>query len=216
MVTIGQSPRPDVVPEVVASVGRAMTVIEAGALDGLDRAAVGRLAPQPGDETLVTRMADATEVHVAKREIVPRLGVCIQRLSRDVDVIVVLCTGVFPEFHASVPLLEPQRLVDRIAQSVVGTGGRIGVLLPAAAQAEASRCKMAEYGLAATVAVASPYGPPQEVHRAGASFRTTAVQAIVMHCIGYDTKMKVAVREQSGKPVLLARSLVAKVLEEML
>ncbi len=35
MITIGQSPRVDVVPEVAALVGRPMEVVEAGALDGL-------------------------------------------------------------------------------------------------------------------------------------------------------------------------------------
>ena len=58
MITIGQSPRPDVVPEVVALVGRPMTVVEAGALDGLSLAEVRRLAPGPMDDTLVTRMQD--------------------------------------------------------------------------------------------------------------------------------------------------------------
>ncbi|HTU03086.1 MAG TPA: AroM family protein [Candidatus Sulfotelmatobacter sp.] len=216
MITIGQSPRPDVVPEIVATVGRPMAVVEAGALDGLDHAAVRGLTPRPGDETLVTRMADATEVHVAKREIIPRLQSCIRRLSRDVDMIVVLCTGIFPEFHAPVPLLEPQRLLDRIVESVAGRGGHIGVMVPAAAQAEASRRKMEEYGLTATVAVASPYGRLDEIRRAGESFRDADVKAVVMHCIGYDAKMKTDVRQQCGKPVLLARSLVGKILEEML
>jgi protein AroM len=126
MITIGQSPRPDVVPEVVALVGRPMTVVEAGALDGLALAEVRRLAPGPTDDTLVTRMQDGVEVHVAKRHIIPRLQARIDRLGAEVDVIVLLCTGHFPEFRSVVPLLEPQGLVDRIVQAVVGPGGRSG------------------------------------------------------------------------------------------
>jgi protein AroM len=37
-----------------------------------------------------------------------------------------------------------------------------------------------------------------------------------MHCIGYTARMKEEVRRISGKPVLLARSLVGKILEETL
>jgi protein AroM len=216
MITIGQSPRPDVVPEVAALVGRPMEVIQAGALDGLGRTEVRLLAPGPADETLVTRMQDGTEVHVAKRHIIPRLQACIAQLESQVDVLVLLCTGEFPEFRAAVPLLEPQGLVDKIVQAVVGPGGRIGVMVPGATQVEGSRRKMAGYGLVATVVKASPYTGPEEVRQAAELLRTSDVKAIVMHCIGYTATMKDDARRISGKPVLLARSLVGKILEETL
>lgn len=216
MITIGQSPRPDVVPEVVALVGRPMTVVEAGALDGLSLTEVRRLAPGPMDDTLVTRMQDGVEVQVAKRHIIPRLQELIDRLGAEVDVIVLLCTGHFPDFRSAVPLLEPQGLVDKIMQAVVGPGGSVGVMVPGAAQVDGSRRKMGEYGLTATVVKASPYGDAEEVGAAAETLRATDVKAIVMHCIGYTTRMKEEVRRISGKPVLLARSLVGKILEETL
>jgi hypothetical protein len=37
-----------------------------------------------------------------------------------------------------------------------------------------------------------------------------------MHCIGYTAAMKAEVRRIGGKPVILARSIVGKVLEELL
>jgi protein AroM len=216
MITIGQSPRSDVVPEITALVGHPMDVVEAGALDGLSREEVRRLGPGPSDETLVTRMADGTEVHAAKRHIIPRIQACADRLAPGVDVIVLLCTGLFPEFHSPVPFLEPQRLVDRVVQAVAGPGGKVGVMIPAAAQAETSRWKMAEYGLTATLAVASPYADSGGIRRAAEALRDADVMTVVMHCIGYDAKMKAEVRRVSRKPVILARSLVGKILEEML
>jgi|MudIll2142460700_1097286.scaffolds.fasta_scaffold304969_1 protein AroM len=216
MITIGQSPRPDVVPEVVALVGRPMHVTEAGALDGLSLEAVRGLAPGASDETLVTRMVDGTEVHVAKRHIIPRLQGCIDRLAPAVDAIVLLCTGRFPEFHCPRPLLEPQGLVDRVLQAVAGPGGAVGVLVPGAAQVECSRRQMVSYGLTASVEAASPYAGGDEVRRAAERLRHADVSVIVMHCIGYTGAMKAEVRRLSGKPVLLARSIVGKVLEELL
>jgi protein AroM len=164
----------------------------------------------------VTRMQDGVEVQVAKRHIIPRLQECIDRLGAEVDVIVLLCTGHFPEFRSAVPLLEPQGLVDKIVQAVVGPGGRVGVMVPGAAQVDGSRRKMGEYGLTATVVKASPYGNSGEVGAAAETLRATDVNAIVMHCIGYTARMKEDVRRISGKPVLLARSLVGKILEETL
>jgi protein AroM len=216
MITIGQSPRQDVVPEVLRLVRRPLETVEAGALDGLDLGAVRALAPGAGDETLVTRMRDGSEVHLAKRHMVPRIQACIDRLAPSVEILVLLCTGRFPEFHSPRPFLEPQALVDRIVQSLAGPGGAVGVLVPGAAQVASSRAKTAGYGLVPTVVAASPYTRPEEVGRAAAVFRGSDVKLVVMHCIGYDAAMRDAVRRACEKPVLLARSLVGKILDEML
>lgn len=216
MITIGQSPRSDVVPEITALVERPMRVVEAGALDGLSLEAVRGLAPGPADDTLVTRMADGTEVQVAKRHIIPRIQACIHRLAPEADALVLLCTGRFPDFDSARPFLEPQGLVDRVVQAVAGPRGRVGVMVPAAAQIEGSRQQMASYGLTATVEVASPYAGGDEVRRAAERLSGSSVSVVVMHCIGYTAGMKAEVRRVAGKPVILARSIVGKVLEELL
>ena len=56
--TIGQAPRSDTVPAIVAELGLAVDVVEAGALDGLDDAAIAGLGPRPGEYSFATRLAD--------------------------------------------------------------------------------------------------------------------------------------------------------------
>src|SRR5204863_499772 len=58
LITIGQSPRVDVVPDMAKVIGPGVEIREAGALDGLDRAQIDALAPGAGDEILVTRPCD--------------------------------------------------------------------------------------------------------------------------------------------------------------
>ena len=82
LVTIGQSPRVDVVPDMAAILGSGVTVRERGALDGLGRAEIAALAPRPGDDILVTRLADGTAAFVAKRHIVSRVQAAIGELER--------------------------------------------------------------------------------------------------------------------------------------
>src|SRR3989442_131023 len=62
LVTIGQSPRSDVVPEMAALIGPGIEVREAGALDGLKRSEIEPLAPTGDDEILVTRPQDGSAV----------------------------------------------------------------------------------------------------------------------------------------------------------
>src|SRR3954466_3493164 len=51
-VTIGQSPRSDVVPDLLADTRMRFEVTERGALDGLEDAAIANLAPRAGEERL--------------------------------------------------------------------------------------------------------------------------------------------------------------------
>ncbi|HEV8586376.1 MAG TPA: AroM family protein, partial [Methylomirabilota bacterium] len=79
MVTVGQAPRDDVVPDMMTLLP-GVDILQAGALDGLDRAAIARLAPEGDDEILVTRLADATPVFVGKSHILPRVKARIAAL----------------------------------------------------------------------------------------------------------------------------------------
>jgi len=95
-VTIGQSPRSDVLSELRPLLGEDVTVVEAGALDGLQPDDVAGLAPGPGDAVLVTRLRDGSSVRVAHRHILPLVARQVEALARRVDVMVLLCTGSFP------------------------------------------------------------------------------------------------------------------------
>ena len=57
-VTIRQSPRPDVVPEILAETRTPIEVTERGVLDDMTLAEVRAIAPGPGEERLVSRMRD--------------------------------------------------------------------------------------------------------------------------------------------------------------
>jgi len=56
-ITIGQSPRDDVIAELVSLVP-GVRWVQAGALDGLDIEQIRALEPDPGDRPLVTRLRD--------------------------------------------------------------------------------------------------------------------------------------------------------------
>ena len=65
LITVGQSPRSDVVPDMAAILGGDVEILEAGALDGLSREQIARLAPEGDDEIIVTRLADGAPVSAA-------------------------------------------------------------------------------------------------------------------------------------------------------
>lgn len=99
-ITIGQSPRADVTPEIAPLLGPGVRVIELGALDGLTPEEIAALRPSVDDDTLVTRLRDGREALIDRRRILPRVQACIDQVQDQADLIMMLCTGTFRLFGA--------------------------------------------------------------------------------------------------------------------
>ncbi len=220
VLTIGQSPRPDgLSQDIQAVLGPSMRVVERGALDGLAESEIRALAPQAGDYQLITLLRDGRSVHLSKRVILQRLQTQIGELEEHegVDATLLMCTGQFPVFGHQKPLLLPQAALYG-AVTGIAAGGRIGALIPLETQREQARRTWRDLGVAdVEVVAASPYGedPAATVAAASAAAREAGAQALFMDCFGYDLAMKAAARQAFGGPVVLARSLAARLLMEM-
>lgn len=214
MITIGQAPRDDVVPEMEKVLGPSLRVVQAGALDGLSPAEIARLAPGVGDDALTTRVGDGTEVIVAKRAILDRLQACLDRLAGRIDTGVILCVGTFPRFRCARPVLEPDRILLAAAHAVFD-GGTLGLLIPLEQQREKTAARFRTVSERPAIAVASPYAEPGELVGAAETLRRAGTTLVAMSCMGYTQAMKALVRDVTGAPVLLPSSLLARMIAEV-
>lgn len=215
-VTIGQSPRVDVVPELQEILGLDVEIREAGALDGLTQQEIARLAPGAGDEVLVTRLADGSAVKVAAAKIHHLLERRLRALFvQGVPAVVLLCTGEFPEFQVGGLVVRPQLLLRNVVQALAG-GLRVGVIVPAAEQVEQATVRWSGVGKKLIVVAASPYEDLSQLEKAAETLAEARVEMAVMDCIGYTLAMKKRVQELAKAPAILARSLVGHVLKEFL
>lgn len=213
LVTIGQSPRPDIRGTYQAVLGDAVRIVEAGALDGLSVDEIAALAPADDDVPLVT-LAHGGEVRIGKRAITPLLQRAIDTVvAHGADVVAVLCTGHFAGLSAPVPLIEPDRVLDGFCRAIQPTG-RLGVVMPDAGQAGMMRRKWPGYDL--TLATASPYQPPTAWDAIIAAFRRSGVQAIVLDCMGFGPREKAYFAAATGVPVLCAQSATAHLIRELI
>lgn len=71
MLTIGQSPRGDIIPPFKEILGPDHEILEAGALDDVTRSEIEGLVFRPDDYLLVSRLRDGAEVKIHKRFILP-------------------------------------------------------------------------------------------------------------------------------------------------
>ena len=218
VLTIGQAPRADdTVAELRRTLGPGYAIAERGALDGLSRAAIVELAPAPGEYLLITLLADGTSVTLGKPKILSLLQRQIDTFGADgVDAILLLCTGTFPEMKAQRLVIQPQPVLYRMMIGLAGPSGRIGALTPLAGQLGQARAKWREFGVDPILGVASPYDGAGEVAGAAREVAEQGADVIFMDCMGYSLEMKARARAAAGgRPVVLARSAIARVLAEI-
>ena len=216
LVTIGQSPRSDVVPDMAAILGPAVEIREAGALDGLARSEIDALAPTGDDEILVTRLRDGTSVFVGKPKIVALVEARIAALERDgAGLTALLCTGAFPRLRATRPLIQPQPVLLGLLRGM-SWPGRLGVLTPSARHVPQTEARWRRDGFDAVVAPLSPYEEEDAaaLRRAARAMTEGGAGLIVMDCMGFRRKTRDELRALTGVPVLLANLLLARVIAE--
>lgn len=218
-ITIGQSPRVDIIPELQALLGLEGEIIEKGALDGLTSEEVARLAPQSSrDEVLVTRLVDGTSVTIADREVFPRVQQRIQELEQEVSVILLLCTGSFPPLTAKVPLLVPEPLLFHFVRGIAYNkpGFKLGVLTPSPDQIGYQLRRWQNNVPAVVAREASPYEKIENVVETGVALaEQEQVDALLLDCMGYTQEMKRLIREQVSCPVILSRAVLARFAAEL-
>ena len=216
LITIGQSPRSDVVPEMAAVIGPGVDVREAGALDGLTRAQIDALKPTGEDEILVTRLQDGAAVFVGKQKIVGLVEQRIAGLERaGATLTALLCTGAFPPLSCSRPLVQPQPLLLG-ALRAMRWSGRLGVVTPSVPHVPQTEARWRRDGFDPVVVPLSPYEEEDAnaLARVADVFRGAGVGLIAMDCMGFRRKTRDELRGLTGVPVLLANLLVARIIAE--
>lgn len=212
-ITIGQSPRTDLVPEMRQWIGPGLTIVERGALDGLCRAEIAALAPRRGDHHLVTKLADGSVVTVGQRFIRRQVqGVLDDLAGERFDLAVLLCTGRLPRLKAPCLFFEAQWIMDHAIAAIAAGARSVGVMVPLPVQVREFRVPWRR-GPRARISHASPY-EPRRLARAARELAQSDV--IAMHCIGYTERQRRAVADLTGRPVLLARRLVAAAVDQLL
>ena len=210
-VTLGQTPRDDILGEMRALVPHAEW-IQSGALDDINDCELVRLSPSVGEFPLVTRMRGGRPIVVGERAIRPLVQRAVDRIASDADFVIVLSSTPLV-FDSPVPVLFPDRVLSGVVASL-DSGARIVVVTPAKDQIAPQEMRWRKLGFSPVVLVGSPYGGTdfrhlgEVINRAGASL-------VVLDSVAYSSGMKADLASMCALPALLARSLAARVAAEI-
>lgn len=223
IITIGQSPRVDVLPDFIDALGFVPEIEQRGLLDDLLGKEIASLAPTGAlDETLVTRLRDGTEVKLSEKRAVEMLPQAVAYLeNKSVDIIALFCTGEFPPVESRVPVLYPSAIVSFVVSAIFSsTKNRertLCVVAPAKEQFGMLAKKWHSAGCALAFESLSPYtGGESEIARCAERVAQLQCDMIVLDCIGYTEKIRKIFAAAAHAPVILPRSLVARVAAEIL
>lgn len=215
-VTVGQSPRSDITPD-LRPLLPGVDLLERGALDDLDGAELQALRDSAAGPVLATRLRNGDEIVVGERHVVPRVQAALDDLAgRGVAAVLLLCTGTFPSLRCDAPLLFPDRVLQGMVRATF-PGGTLGVLTPAAAQCPDQRERWGRVvSSEVRVEAVTPYrsDPLPDLRLAARTLRRSGAAMLVLDCLGYSVTMRDAVRDEFGGPVLLARTVLARVAAE--
>jgi hypothetical protein len=196
MLTIGQSPRPDLVDPLRPFLPRG-TLLEAGALDDLTLADL----PDPATAAypLVTRLRSGQTVAVDEAVLAPHLQTALNRLEdQGVQATLLLCAGTFDALHGTQPLYKPFPLAAALLRALgIHTPG---ILAPFRDQVPATQARWQAVGFAPLVwAAAYPLADPRSAAWLRDLLGATPAQCLVLDYVGHDPAYVRAL--QAGLPV---------------
>jgi protein AroM len=187
-VTIGQSPRPDLLEPLGSRLPLDVEIREAGALDALSSS---DLLERPGAYPLTTRLRDGTRVTVDEAFLTPLVQIAVDAVeARGVAVTLLLCAGGFAEVRSRGPLVRPFEAA--VAELQALGAWRIGVIVPIAGQALPADGKWRSAGFEPTLLVGDPAsidGP-------------AGIDVLVLDFVGHPSAVVEALRARLAIPVV--------------
>lgn len=204
LVTIGQAPRIDVLPDLLPVLdGREWA--EYGALDHATAAELKAIAPREDEVPLVSRMRDGSRVLMAHSRVLPFIAGAVERAASDgADAVLLMCTGRFEPFETRIPV----HAAEPLAQEVIAREVRgFGVLNPVAEQLADSQARwQAKTGAEVPTEAADPYtATEREIANAARTLAARGATSIVLDCFGYSAAMAAIVADATGLPSHLTR-----------
>ena len=217
VLTIGQSPRVDAIPDIKDALGSEIQIVEFGILDRFsEEEAIEGLYPSYGDRVLVSRLKSGRGIKMAEKKVHELVQETITYIEEDgIDKILLLCTGKFPNYKYKGLLIMPYEIIHGLVK-ILAKEKKIGIIVPNEEQVESSIKLWKETGIEVVAKSASPYEEELEkLENIANQFKDEDVLFIVLDCMGYSKNMKKIVQERSGKPVILSRTLIVQILKEL-
>ncbi len=215
LLTIGQSPREDVVPEMNPFFLPQIQILEKGLLDNLSPEEIRRLKPETGETPLVTRLKKGGSVQLSEKKISSLLPEAINSMKKKmkVSVVGVLSTHDFQKTESLPSVIFPFNSLKFLITRIIDVKC-LGVVVPLESQIDAAKKKWKKDKV--IVEAKSPYARGKSWEEIAQYFSQKKAEIVILDCIGYKIKDKRALQRLLSVPVLLPRVVLAFAIDQRL
>ena len=212
-VSVGQSPRSDLIGDILANLDIPIEALELGALDGLSAREIDNLRVRPGETSIVTRLADNSEIVVSKARIGERMAQLVAAFRpNEFDLVVILSTGLFRDFDSTCLTVNAQRALESAVFSLAAQGSSVGLIQPLERQInELDIPALQPYRITASHALDN-----DKQSLARALFDLADCEIIVLNSVSFSEADREMAAKVTGKPVVLARRIIASAVRLLL
>ncbi len=211
--TVGRTPRIDLLPEILEILDMDLDVVERGVLDDLSADEIDGMLAAPGEEALCTFLSKNIRVVLSKAAVRRKLERILDDICPyDCDLVVLLTTGLLRDFQSPRPMVNAQRSVEAAIMSLSSHDQTIGLIHPLERQvAEMDIPMLSRFDVTASFA---REGDRDQLARA--VMEVSGSDVIVLHSVSYTEADRELVARASRKPVLLTRRIIATSIRLML
>lgn len=214
IVTLGQTPRIDVVPELCSLAERPMEALEFGVLDGVEPDVLRRIAPGPGEPALLSRLRNGSDIVMSIDWTSDRMQEIYSEIAaQDVDLVVLMSSLLGSVPAPARTTIFSDRVVARTIETFADAGLHVGILLSLDSQGDMvvrDRTRRPERVRAAIAR------PGDQAALQAAIDELADCDVLILHSVTYSEEERLSAAERSGKPVVMARQLVASAIREAL
>jgi len=214
LLTISQSPREDIVPEIAPLFHPCLEILEKGLLDNLSPEEIARFQPDTGETPLVSRLRDGSQVELSKKKISFLLPEVIRSMQKEMKTgaVGVLCTDNFPRREFPIPVVFPFDYLDFLVNRVLNAR-RLGVVIPLKSQVEMAKKKWEKEKV--IVEAKSPYTEGKSWGEIAKKFVAEKVDAVILDCIGYKIRDRQEIQKLISLPTLLPRLILVSAINQL-
>jgi protein AroM len=215
LLTIGQSPRDDIISNLLDILGNEIEIVQAGALDDLNYSDIMKIPLLKEDYILVSRMRDGKEIKVTKKAILPRMQKKLNEIENQrVELTVVMCMGEFPHFNSKGIVVTPQEILKGVLKGFLKKG-KLGVVYPVAEQELMVEKEFGRKGIELYADSISPY-MPKNIEEFINRLKKENPDLIFLNCFGFTRELQSKIKLKTGKPTILSNSIIARVIKEFI
>ena len=213
-VTLGQSPRIDLVPEILKSIKIPIKTIEYGLLDDLDRDLIKSASPKLGEPAFLTHLRDGSQVELATSWAYSRFRDVYEKIRQNgADLVVLMSTTCGHDFRPDGATIISDNVVDRVINIMACADLKLGVVVPTKGLLGGLDALGGPWPPSAIVRAAR-HGDPEALSLAINDM--SGCDVIVLHSMGYSDKDRAFVQRRSGKPTIINRRIIANAIRDAL